>query len=71
MKGEGLRVKGSAHAGGYSEGGGDGGKYGDDAVEYLAPSVFVFHDVCVFFVFFTTEDTESHRVFILPSARKI
>ena len=35
-------MKGSAHAGGYSEGGGDGGKYGDDDVEYLAPSVF-FH----------------------------
>ena len=51
MKGERLKVKGSAHAGGYSEGGGDGGKYGDDDVEYLAPSVFVFHDVCVFFDF--------------------
>ena len=32
-----------AHAGGHSEGGGDGGKYGDHDVQDLAPDFFVFH----------------------------
>lgn len=40
VNGEWLEVSG--HAGGYSEGGGDGGEYGDDDVEYLAPGV-LFH----------------------------
>ena len=33
-----------AHARGHPEGGGDGGEYGDDKMEYLAPGVLVFHD---------------------------
>ena len=32
-----------AHAGSHPEGGGDGGKYGDNDVQDLAPDVLVFH----------------------------
>ena len=33
-----------AHAGSHTEGGGDGGKYGDQNVQDFAPDVLVFHD---------------------------
>ena len=37
-----IYIRLDAHARSYSEGGGDGGEYGDDKMEYLAPGVLVF-----------------------------
>ena len=38
-----IYIRLDAHARSHPEGGGDGGEYGDDDVEYLAPGVLVFH----------------------------
>ena len=54
----------SLHAGGHTEGGGNGSQYGDDYVDNLTPNVLVFHflsyELLVMSYFFTTEYTEFH-----------
>ena len=66
-----------SHARGHPEGGGDGGEYGDGDVQDFAPDFFVHfiferlkvkgERLKVMGCVFTTEDTESHGVFSLPS----
>ena len=56
-----------AHARSHPEGGGDGGQYGDYDVQDFAPEVFFHFWFLIYdlwFLFYTTEYTEYHGVFI-------